>query len=274
MAIKNKTIQNISKDSDKRLLNEIWDRLQKIDTIRALDINNISIHVDDGEVLLLGHLVSDGHKQRIEKEISKIQGVISIKNQLISDRELISKVARALAKDSRTHKLILYVGAFHGWVHINGKVPLEKDRDLVEEVAASVPEVRGVVDLPKLVSGQKADKHHIIQPEIDNRVYDRTNSIGRVYRVIINPHNRLVIGVVVEADLPVNGHNEIGYFVVSSDFMKVVNEGGIILENSLPDLTSSPLFNQVEFIAPPEDWSPPYPYVSGEILWPKGISDV
>jgi osmotically-inducible protein OsmY len=274
MATINKTIPKININSDKRLMNEIWDRLQKIDTIRSLDQNSISIEVDNGEVLLIGHLVNDGHKQRIESIIENIPGATLVKNKLVGDRTLASMVAQALTKDTRTRPFFIYVSAFHGWVHLSGKVTLAKDQAVVEEVAASVPEVRGVVALPHLVNGKIADKHHVVQPSIYARVYDRANSLGRVYRVVIDPHNRLVTGAIVEAAIQVNRRKEKGYFFITSNFMRVVNERSVIIDDSLPDITSSPLFNQVEFLVPPEDWSPPYPYKTGEILWPKGVSNV
>jgi hypothetical protein len=154
-------------------------------------------------------------------------------------------------------------------VRLSGKVPLAKNQAVVEEVAASVPEVRGVVTLPYIGDRKKADKHHVVQPSIGARIYDRENSLGRVDQVVIDPQNRLVIGAIIEAALQVNGAREKGYYLIASRFMKLVNEGGVILDDSIPDITKSPLFNQVEYVAPPRDWHPPYPYKYGEVFWPK-----
>jgi osmotically-inducible protein OsmY len=272
--MKIKKNSSIGNRSSKALLKEIWSCLKKVDTIRSLEMNDISIDITNGEVLLLGHLANDGHKQRIESIVSEIPGVTIVKNRLIGDRELKGKVAQALAKDARTRPFFIYVGAFHGWVHISGKVPLAQGQEVVEEVAASIPEVRGIVTLPNLEKGEIADKHHVVQPLVDTKVYDRTNPPGLVYKVVIDPQNRLVVGAIVEEDLQENGGKEKCYFVIPSKFMRVANEGGVTLENSFLDMTSSPRFNHAEYMDPPEDWHPPFPYKPGEVLWPKGVSNV
>jgi osmotically-inducible protein OsmY len=255
--------------SDIRLRSNIWNEIQEIQGIRFNDLKNLSVSVHNGEILLKGHLTKEGYKQRIESIVANITGLASVKNELINDRELKCKVAQALAKDPRTRPFFVCVGAFYGWVHLSGKVPLAKDQAVVEEVAASVQEVRGVVTLPYIGDRKKTDKHHVVQPSIGARIYDHENSLGLVDQVVIDPHNRLVIGVIVEAALQVNGERKKGYYFIASRFMKLVNEGGVILDDSIPDMTKSPLFNQVEYMAPPGDWRPPYPYKYGEVFWPK-----
>jgi len=269
MATRIKARSTSNKLSDIRLKSNIWNEIQKIQGIRFIDLNSLSVSVHNGEVLLKGHLAKEGYKQRIESIVANITGLTSVKNELINDRELKCKVAQALAKDPRTRPYFVYVGAFNGWVHLSGKVPMAKDQAEVEEVAASVPEVRGVVTLPYIDDRKKADKQHVVQPSIGARIYDRKNSLGRVHQVVIDPQNRLVIGAIVEAALQVNGEREKGYYFIASRFMKIVNKGGVILDDSIPNMTTSPLFNQVEYIAPPGDWHPPYPYKYGEVFWPK-----
>lgn len=128
---------------DNAILDDIWNALWRIDTVRSLDIHDIAVEVNQGTVVLSGHVAKDYHIQLIEDCITEVARGLPVKNELVPDSRLTIEVAQALAQDKRTRPHIIYVNCFHGWVHLGGIVPTMEVQSTAEEVAARNPYVRG-----------------------------------------------------------------------------------------------------------------------------------
>jgi osmotically-inducible protein OsmY len=163
--------------TDDGILADIWDALWKVDTFRSVDLGGLSIDVKDGEVYLDGHLAQENNWPLIESIARSVAGVVAVHGHLVLDRDLITRVAQALANDERTRPYILPVDAFHGWIYIGGEVPALELQQVAEKVAAGVSGVRGVTVLPRIASENPAIPHRPVQPRIGAVVYGKDEEV-------------------------------------------------------------------------------------------------
>lgn len=231
--------------------------------VRVLDWGNIRVDVRDGEVFLHGHLASGSLFPLVTDIAASVPGVRAVNNWIVPDMDLQREVAQALASDPRTRPHLIRVGAEHGWIHLSGQVPTPEARAAAEEVAAGVPEVRGVLNLPALPGAVPVPNRPRLQPEIGATVSASDGSVGTVRRVVIDPRNRLVSHAVVMGG-PMSGE-----MVVPVEAIEVVNPGDVLVKDSRRDLASRPAFRDEDFPPPPPDWQPPYPYRPEDVRWPK-----
>jgi osmotically-inducible protein OsmY len=253
--------------SDAAIEQDIWSRLWQEDTIRSLDFNNILVEVENGHVLIWGHVRKDFHRRRIEEIIASVPGVSAISNCIVSDHELAVNIAQALSRDEHTRTYFLNVSANHGWVTLMGEVPTIDAFEAVEEVLSSVPGIRGIVDLA-LVSGMPdPETRPAVQPDMGARVYDWAGLGGRVTGVVINPVDRLVTHFVVRTTGEAAGQRISTQYVLPVATIEVINDENIILTKDVQRISVYPELDLEEFPLAPEDWKPPFPYKPGQVHW-------
>jgi osmotically-inducible protein OsmY len=249
------------------ILADIWDALEKEDSIRALDLGSLSIDVKDGEVDLYGHLARENNLPLIESIVRSVAGVLTVHNHLVLDRDLIIQVAQALASDERTRPFILPVGASHGWISLGGEVPTRDLQHVAEKVAAGVSGVRGVVALPRITGESPNMPQHPVQPRIGAVVHGKDGEAAIVTQVVVQPANRLVTHVVIRSneinDIHLVSHENI----VPVKVIDLVNEESLFLVRSASPLNTYPAFDPDEYPLAPFTWKAPYPYTAGEVLW-------
>ncbi len=252
---------------------EAWMALWKADDLRSLDINSLDLKVQDGDVWLVGHVVNTHHRRLAENLVQAVRGVGAVHNELVVDSDLVIEVAQALAADARTRPYILPVGVFHGWVHLGGETPTREVRSAAEQVAASVPTVRGVVTLPRLPGEngkpipEAGRNNRQIQPQIGDQVYAYDGLAGKVAEVVINPRNRLATHAVIAADFETKGQTVRGEFLVPAEAVNNANEGSLFLLDTLRVLALRPIFRTADFPPAPPEWRPPFPYTQGTVRW-------
>jgi osmotically-inducible protein OsmY len=130
---------------------ELAERVQKaVDKVFSLHVwsESVSVTVKDGAVDLAGHVRTTALKHRLDTAIWSLQGVLTVKNELIVDTELERTVAQALAADPRTAGGFpgILVGSAFGEVFLKGKVNSQDVKKAAEEIARGVPNVRSVVN--------------------------------------------------------------------------------------------------------------------------------
>lgn len=192
---------------------------------------------------------------------------------MVVDDELVREIAHALAADSRTRPYIIPVGASQGWVQLGGEVPTLEARLAAEEIAAGVPSARGVLTLPHLLGETDhtclatGKRNCLFQPQTGNRVYAKDDPAGKVAAVIINPRNRLVSHVAVEANYDLKGRSVTGKFILPAKAIELATDESLFLYDTLSNLATRPVYEEADFpIAPPE-WRPPYPYEPSAVRW-------
>jgi osmotically-inducible protein OsmY/sporulation protein YlmC with PRC-barrel domain len=239
--------------------------------LRNIDYKQIGISVEDGVVRLRGHVVTSTNKRNAEEAARSVAGVLSVENDLVVDEDLVLEVAQAFGKNDLTRSERIAVGARHGFITLNGEVGSPAVREAAEEIAASVPQVRGVVNYihaPNLVIDYKDP---IWQPYIGQEVYAADMQLGQVERVIINPHNRRVTSFVTRGYFPNPGDAD-GYrlpsdepqdersVVIPMSAVSGVTDSSVMLEVSGAEAALYRSFETTDFISAPTDWLPPYPY--------------
>ena len=247
---------------DMDVLADVRDAMWQDDTIRNSDRNSLEVEVREGEVILSGHMASALYRQHLEDVVMAVPGVRALRNEIVFDTELANAVSQALATDPRTRPYLLRVGAFHGWIHLNGEVTDSRARAAAEEIAAQVPSVRGILTLPELPGELVGQRRRALQPRLDSPVYADDGPAGTVVQVVINPRNRLVsqIGVAVQFEL--EGKTVRGQYPVPVEAIDHVSDSGVFLYETLDALAARPAFEESSFPLAPQDWRPPFPYAA------------
>jgi osmotically-inducible protein OsmY/sporulation protein YlmC with PRC-barrel domain len=258
--------QDLAEDVERALWND--------PVTRELERYYLDAMVRDGIATLRGHVSTLTSKSRAEALVASVNGVLGVESHLVGDDQLRIRVAQAVSLDPPLNKEHIRVGTQHGIVILSGGVSSAEVRKMAEERAARVPQVRGVLNYLR-APGVERDEHALraFQPQVGQEVFTTdVKSLGHVIRVIINPRNRLVVGIVVESkdDQPlVFPEVQIisRQIVLPAAVIKQVTTGGVFL--SVPRLQTvwADTFDESDFNLPPADWVPPYPYCTGDILF-------
>ncbi len=256
------------------ILADIWDALWKVDTFRSLDLGSLSIDVKDGEVYLDGHLAQENNRLLIESIVRSVVGVVAVHSHMILDRDLIIRVAQALANDERTRPYILPVDAFHGWIHVGGEVPTHELQQVAEKVVAGVSGVRGVTILPRIAGENPPKMHRPAQPRIGAVVYGQDGEMGFLTQVVIQPDNRLVTHIVVRSKEITDGNLVARETVIPLEASDLVKNESIFLQRNgqrlakpAHALDAYPALDPDEYPLAESTWKAPYPYTAGEVRW-------
>lgn len=249
-------------DLREKVLESIW----KEQSIRVLDFNDIRVEAVKGEVTLSGHVSKSLNKYLAEECARKVNGVKCVRNEIIIDEDLRVMVARALGSDQRTRPYVINVGCHHGWINLTGVVPDNEVCTAVEEVAGSVPYVRGVIGLPRVVGEDTGKIMRRMQPEIGSEVIDKDGITGVVSKVIINPRNRLVSHIIIEKNEIIQGTRISREYIVPIDDVDSVRAGSTWLKQNLSLDRLHPA-DAKQFSAPAKDWRAPFPYKLDQVLW-------
>ncbi len=252
---------------DEAILQHIWQELWMDDTIRDIDIHDISVDFENGQVCLSGHVSKDTNQKRIEEIARSAPGVNVVHNHLVSDHDLRIQVAEALGDNERTCLFILSVYSSHGWIELGGTVPNRDIQLLAEATAANVPEVRGVILLPDIEGEPNVLERVVAQPRIGVQVFGEGEIEGIVYQVVINPLNRLVTHAIARVTHLNHDWPETCNYLVPVEVMNEVDEGGIFLNHSAPAINQFPVLNPTNYPLAQLTWQPPYPYAVGSVRW-------
>ncbi len=139
--------------TDAAIKDSIFHALWKDDVLRAIEYEQIDVHVKNGAVHLSGHIVNTSSRNRIERALRAIPGIQGFQNDLVLDDQLTNQVASSLGPLEHTYDCKFFTGVSHGLVSLDGLVPDESVKLLAEKCAADHPNVRGVINHIR-VSGQ------------------------------------------------------------------------------------------------------------------------
>lgn len=136
--------------SDAQLKKDVLDELEWDPSLNA---TRIGVAVDDGVVVLTGHLETFGEKEAVERAVRRVAGVKAMAVEL--DVALAPKhqrsdaeIAAAIETAFKWHALIpddrIQVKVEKGWVTLSGEVDWEYQRHNAEMVVHPVTGVRGI----------------------------------------------------------------------------------------------------------------------------------
>jgi hypothetical protein len=226
------------------------------------------------------------NQHRAERAIQAIPGLLGVNNYLIPDDRLLAEVATALGSLEHTYDCKFFTGVSHGVVLLSGEVSDAKVILLAEKCAASNPNVRGVINSVR-VRGSDPDLkgQPFLQPSIGEEIFFLNGISGVVRQVIINPNNRRVVAMTVwgryagqQQELKSLNKGEARpperLIVLSMDLVRYLTKVSGFLTISSNEKNRYMDFNPASFRTPEEDWVPPYPYCSEDVLFPIENQDV
>jgi len=250
------------------------------DVLRAIEYYEIAVHVKNGVVYLNGHIVSTSSQNRIDRALRAIPGILGIQNDLVLDDKLILEVAASLGSLEHAYGCKFFTGASHGVVSLNGIVSNENVKLLAEQSVSANPGVRGVINNVR-VSGAEIElpEQPFLQPIIGETIYFLDGISGIVEQVIVNPHNRRVVGMTVRGQFAdrrqdvksvnsAEARSPEGLVVLSMDLVRYMTRVSGFLYIKSDERKRYMDFDSTRFSAPKNDWKAPYPYCPDDVLFP------
>lgn len=263
-------------DLAKLVDNALWN----VPILRALDYSQIEIRVREGMVGLYGHVTNMTNRHLAESAIWSVNGVGGLANGVIADDTLLSEVATSLGSLEHTYGCKFFTGISHGVVMLNGTVDDPKARLLAEQYAASNPNVRGVINSVR-VGGGGLDMPELpfFQPHTGAEFHFLDGISGRVRQVIIDPGNRRVAAMTLQGrfedrwEEPSSSSDggsrlPIRTLVLPMTTVRYLTSGSGFLNIRYTEGNQYSEFNTADFLMPPADWKPPYPYCPADVLFP------
>jgi osmotically-inducible protein OsmY len=265
---------------DDALKGQIYTALWKDNVLKVLEYDEIDVHVKNGVVTLSGHISSSASQHRIDAALESVSGILKINNHLVLDDKLVTEVSGALGELEHLYNCKFFTGASHGVVSIGGNVSTETVRSLAEKSAASNPKVRGVINKIHAMGPKPVlQPQPFLQPVIGEPIYFLNGTHGVVKQVVINPHNRRVIAMILQgnftdqpqeltsltSDHPRFPERTIVIGMLAIRYLTKVS-GFLNIKSNVRNRYRA--FDPGSFYAPNEDWIPPYPYCTCDVLFP------
>ena len=266
--------------TDAAIREYIYHTFWRDDVLRAIEYDEIEVHVLNGIVHLNGHIVSVSNRGRIENAIRAIPGILGINNNLVMDERLTLEVADALGELEHTYDCKFFTGVSHGVVSLGGTVSTENVKLLAEQFASRNPKVRGVIN--HIVIAETDSEFQdlpLLQPVIGESIYFQDGVSGVVGHVIINPNNRRVTAMLLKGNFNDQGrtHHSSGkddarfqeqLVVMPINFIRYLTQASGFLHINSHEKDRYEEFDPASFISPDPGWVPPHPYCPEDVLFP------
>jgi osmotically-inducible protein OsmY len=269
-----------TRKADARIKDSIYKALWKDDILRAVEQDQLDVHVKEGAVYLSGHIVNMTSRNRIEAALRNIPGIVGVQNKLVLDDRLTHEVAASLGALEHTYDCKFFTGVSHGLVSLNGVVRNQDVKLLAEKRAANHPNVRGVINHVQ-VSGvaRGAPNRPFLQPTIGETLYFLDGISGVVKQVIIDPNNRRVVAMTVLGQFPDRAQKRKSLdgegarspdrlIIVPMEVVRHLTRASGFLTIRGDESKRYVEFNSMFFDLPAWDWVPPYPYCPNHVLFP------
>lgn len=140
-----------------------------------IDANRFNVITRQGIVTVSGKTDNILEKERINKVVSTVKGVVAIINQVEvepvkrSDAELTKAVTKVLSEDPSTHTFHIKVKAKDGVVTLEGSTDSWQEKQFSAQVAKRTPGVRRVINKIDIVyTGKRSDQ--AIEKDIQARL--------------------------------------------------------------------------------------------------------
>jgi sporulation protein YlmC with PRC-barrel domain len=121
-------------------------RVREVIEALGIAIENLSVFVDRGHVLLRGHSHSQEDRRRIGAAVRGVQGVVGVTNEITTDRELELRAQQRLLEDPVASLYPVDVLVKNRIATVVGKVPSASVQDIILEIVRNTPGILSVVD--------------------------------------------------------------------------------------------------------------------------------
>src|SRR5579872_121752 len=140
-------------------------------TAMHIDLKGMNIRVLDGVLYLNGNISSSLRSEIAQDQVLGVDGLLEIKNNLVSDDLLAGDLAMAYGRDPRTRDLPIGVYPRLGAVRLGGAVHTPQQKAAAEEIARKFPGVRSVAN--ELVVNPNADIIYVMAPAEGGEAEDK-----------------------------------------------------------------------------------------------------
>ena len=127
---------------DEAIAKRVREAIQKL----GIPIEDLSVFVDRGHVLLRGHSHSQDDRRRIGAAARAVEGVVSVTNEITTDRELEIRVQQRLLEDPIASLYPVDVLVKNRIATVVGKVPSQTIQDIILEIVRNTPGILSVID--------------------------------------------------------------------------------------------------------------------------------
>ncbi len=251
--------------SDPEIAAAVEEALARDETVHHRERPHFTVSVDHGQVTLWGHTSSAMRARQIVQRVATVPGVLAVEDRLIGDDTLTQEIAQGLAADPLTRPWAFRVHCFHGHVCLTGATADPAARDRATALAAAHPRARSVTNL---IEGPNfpEEEPRPLEARVGMGVYATDGPAGTVERVIIDPTSRQVAGLLMQPTAALRlMRGQAAPVVVPRSVIGVVTEGAVFLTVDRAALAGQP--RPADLTVPAADWSPPFPYQPGEVLW-------
>ncbi|HEX9373004.1 MAG TPA: BON domain-containing protein, partial [Roseiflexaceae bacterium] len=269
---------------DSEIAADVDRALLKDDVITSTDYNTIDVAVRGGVVFLSGYATTPVSRARAEAAAVDIAGVLRVENQIVTDGELVSAVEQAFERDPLIRAQRLFVEAERGVVDLSGHATSPDIRAAVEQVAASVPRVRAVINEVKAPGMAGVEIERALDLGIGQPAHATEMPLGRVDRVVVSPQQRRVIALIVHGHFPDPARatprmrpaempKQERRVIIAISAVRAVTDEGVQLRVSGLDSARYSQFNPANFVAPDVEWPPPPPFRLVDVLLDLGCAE-
>ncbi|MGB4677312.1 MAG: BON domain-containing protein [Aggregatilineales bacterium] len=132
-------------ERDMELQEIVNERLESDSVVRELDIP-LETEVLDGVVTVTGVARSRMTRERILYLVASTPGVKKVIDNLVTDPEIETEIARLVAADPSIRPRLFKVSSYMARVTLYGEVESEEERQAILTLARSVAGVRDILD--------------------------------------------------------------------------------------------------------------------------------
>ncbi len=227
----------------------------------------VDVLVNGSIVYLSGYVATTAHKARAESDVRRVEGVERVQNYLHSDEELRALVAEKLTRDADLSHCLLEVCSTQGFIRLDGQVDNSDQANAAVRLAGSVSGVRAVINCLHWPGAAtvRADKR-VLVPGIGQDVYASDGQLGRVERVVMDPCNRCVTAIAVDAHFGMWPEYVERHILIPIAAIRNVNASGVELNITKAKTTRCLDFDLKAFVMLDVNTQPPYGYLYSEVL--------
>jgi len=112
----------------------------------GVDVENLGVFVDRGHVLLRGRSPSLNDRRRVEAAARSVSGVLSVTNEITTDKELELRAQQRLLDDPIASLYPVDIIVKNRIATVIGKVPSTAVQDIILEIVRNTPGIVSVID--------------------------------------------------------------------------------------------------------------------------------
>lgn len=280
LSINHKQFKELPKyRADSTIAEDVDQALWNDEVLKNSDYYQIDVRVQDGIVILNGHVNTSMNQWRAETAPKNIPGILGVKSHLIADDKLIYEVAGALGQVEQQEDCRFFSKVDNGVAVLVGEVSSASIRDQAEQCVAAIPWVRGVINEIRITGVEiEPGDQRFLQPLIGKDLIFNDGLSATIRSVVINPHNRRVVSIVLLGQFPdrmrqkpnsenPEENNPERLVVIPVRVILHLTRGGGFLQIKSTEMTQYEDFVPSRYSTPNKDWLPPYPYCTDEVLF-------